>query len=61
MYLDSGLVDKILDPKDNSTLSFFGIGSNMVNVLPARIVVNLPEEDHGDLARSRFEDNEELR
>lgn len=61
IVLDSELVDKILDPKDNTTLSFFGIGSDMVKILPAQIFLNLPEEQVGDLAKSRFEDNEELR
>ena len=58
---DAELVSKILNPKDNTTLSFFGIDTQVINILPARILATVLVEDQGDLARSRFEDNEELR
>nr|XP_039262735.1 N-acetylglucosamine-1-phosphotransferase subunits alpha/beta-like [Styela clava] len=52
----------ILDPKSNTTLPFFGIGESTVKISAAYMLVHVEEAPtQDDMARSRFEDNEELR
>lgn len=61
LFVDAEMTHKMLHAKDNSSIRSFAIDSKIVLVTPAFMVITIEEQTEDDLARSRFEDNEELR